>query len=172
MKTAFFASDPNLGRIVSAIGNAGIANLDPVRVSFWLDDVHVVERGARWVGGVGRPQVQRGRRGCHPTVEEVPHIEELRGYLAAAVGTLMNTRGLTELIVLNIGLDLGLVSHALFTMLVLMALVTTFMAGPLLSRIEPAAKHALVCVRPAQTTFIQHCPGTGGFPAFDVARRP
>src|SRR5204863_4701128 len=47
VKTAFFASDPNLGRIVSAIGNAGIANLDPARVSFWLNDLHVVARGAR-----------------------------------------------------------------------------------------------------------------------------
>ena len=47
VKTAFFASDPNLGRIVGAIGNAGIADLDPARVSFWLDDVAVVERGAR-----------------------------------------------------------------------------------------------------------------------------
>jgi len=47
VKTAFFASDPNLGRIVGAIGNASIANLDPARVSFWLDDVHVVDRGAR-----------------------------------------------------------------------------------------------------------------------------
>jgi glutamate N-acetyltransferase/amino-acid N-acetyltransferase len=47
VKTAFFASDPNLGRIVCAIGNAGLANLDPARVSFWLDDVPVVERGGR-----------------------------------------------------------------------------------------------------------------------------
>jgi len=47
VKTAFFASDPNLGRIVGAIGNAGIADLDPARVSFWLDDVQVVDRGAR-----------------------------------------------------------------------------------------------------------------------------
>jgi glutamate N-acetyltransferase / amino-acid N-acetyltransferase len=47
VKTAFFASDPNLGRIVCAIGNAGIADLDPRRVSFWLDDVLVVEDGGR-----------------------------------------------------------------------------------------------------------------------------
>ena len=47
VKTAFFASDPNLGRIVCAIGNAGIADLDPGRVSFWLDDVLVVEDGGR-----------------------------------------------------------------------------------------------------------------------------
>jgi glutamate N-acetyltransferase/amino-acid N-acetyltransferase len=47
VKTAFFASDPNLGRIVCAIGNAGVPDLDPARVSFWLDDVRVVERGGR-----------------------------------------------------------------------------------------------------------------------------
>ena len=47
MKTAFFASDPNLGRIVCAIGNGATADLDPSRVSFWLDDVQVVERGGR-----------------------------------------------------------------------------------------------------------------------------
>ncbi len=56
---------------------------------------------------------------------------------SAALGALMNTRGLTELIVLNIGLDLGLISTALFTMLVLMALVTTFMAGPALQLLDP-----------------------------------
>ena len=47
VKTAFFAKDPNLGRIVCAIGNAGVRDLDPAAVSFWLDDVLVVERGGR-----------------------------------------------------------------------------------------------------------------------------
>ncbi len=47
VKTAFFASDPNLGRIVCAIGNASAPDLDPSRVSFRLDDVLVVERGGR-----------------------------------------------------------------------------------------------------------------------------
>ncbi len=47
VKTAFFASDPNLGRIVCAIGNAAPASLDPATVSFWLDDVLVVDRGGR-----------------------------------------------------------------------------------------------------------------------------
>ena len=51
---------------------------------------------------------------------------------AVALGVLMNTRGLVELIVLNIGLDLGVISPALFTMLVVMALVTTFMTSPLM----------------------------------------
>lgn len=49
-----------------------------------------------------------------------------------SLGTLMNTRGLVELIVLNLGYDLGILSPRIFTMLVLMALTTTFMTGPLL----------------------------------------
>jgi glutamate N-acetyltransferase/amino-acid N-acetyltransferase len=47
VKTAFFASDPNLGRIVCAIGNAAAPDLDAAGVSFWLDDVLVVEHGGR-----------------------------------------------------------------------------------------------------------------------------
>lgn len=51
---------------------------------------------------------------------------------AGALGILMNTRGLMELILLNIGLEIGVLSPALFTMLVLMALITTFMTAPIL----------------------------------------
>ncbi len=51
---------------------------------------------------------------------------------ASALGALMNTRGLMELVVLNIGLDLGVISHALFAMFVVMALVTTLATSPLL----------------------------------------
>jgi Kef-type K+ transport system membrane component KefB len=56
---------------------------------------------------------------------------------SAVIGTLMNTRGLTELIVLNLALEKGVISDALFAMLVIMALVTTFMAGPLLALFDP-----------------------------------
>jgi Kef-type K+ transport system membrane component KefB len=49
-----------------------------------------------------------------------------------ALGILMNTRGLVELVVLNAGLDLGVLSPPLFTMMVIMALVTTFMTTPIL----------------------------------------
>jgi Kef-type K+ transport system membrane component KefB len=48
------------------------------------------------------------------------------------LGALMNTRGLMELIALNIGYDMGILSQRIFTMLVIMALVTTIMTGPLL----------------------------------------
>ena len=56
---------------------------------------------------------------------------------SGVIGTLMNTRGLTELIVLNLALEKGVISDALFAALVLMALVTTFMAGPLLRLFDP-----------------------------------
>jgi len=59
-----------------------------------------------------------------------------------AVGILMNTRGLTELIILNIGLDLGVIPPTLFAMLVIMALVTTFMTTPLLSLVYPREEQA------------------------------
>ena len=47
VKTAFFASDPNLGRILAAVGYAGIADLDQGLIDLFLDDVHVVEGGGR-----------------------------------------------------------------------------------------------------------------------------
>lgn len=50
-----------------------------------------------------------------------------------SLGALMNTRGLVELIALNIGYDLGILPPQIFTMMVIMALATTFMAGPLLN---------------------------------------
>jgi len=53
-----------------------------------------------------------------------------------AIGVLMNTRGLIELVVLNIGYDLGILSARIFVMMVIMALVTTFMTAPLLSLIK------------------------------------
>jgi Kef-type K+ transport system membrane component KefB len=56
---------------------------------------------------------------------------------ASAIGVLMNTRGLMELIVLNIGLELRVISPTVFTMLVLMALVTTFATTPILRWMQP-----------------------------------
>ena len=56
---------------------------------------------------------------------------------AAGLGTLMNTRGLMELVILNIGLDIKVISPALFSMMVLMALFTTFMTTPVLELVCP-----------------------------------
>jgi Kef-type K+ transport system membrane component KefB len=63
------------------------------------------------------------------------------------LGALMNTRGLMELIVLNVGLDLGILSPSLFAMMVVMALVTTCAAGPLLSIIGASRAASLATVR-------------------------
>lgn len=54
---------------------------------------------------------------------------------ATAIGVLMNTRGLMEMVVLNIGLDIGVISRGTFTMIVIMALVTTAMTAPILERL-------------------------------------
>jgi Kef-type K+ transport system membrane component KefB len=59
---------------------------------------------------------------------------------AGALGALLNTRGLIELVVLNVGLDFGILSPAIFSMLVLMALVTTFMTAPIVTRLLPPAE--------------------------------
>jgi Kef-type K+ transport system membrane component KefB len=56
---------------------------------------------------------------------------------AAAIGVLMNTRGLTELVILTVGLELGVITTTVFTIMVLMALVTTLMATPALALVSP-----------------------------------
>ncbi|MSQ53348.1 MAG: bifunctional glutamate N-acetyltransferase/amino-acid acetyltransferase ArgJ [Betaproteobacteria bacterium] len=50
VKTAFFASDPNLGRLLMAIGNAGVLAMDTSKVNLWLGDVCVIENGGRAAG--------------------------------------------------------------------------------------------------------------------------
>src|SRR5262249_56675228 len=64
---------------------------------------------------------------------------------ATALGVLMNTRGLMELIVLNVGLDLGVISPRLFAMMVLMALATTLATGPVLRVLRPSAELSAEC---------------------------
>lgn len=61
---------------------------------------------------------------------------------ALALGVLMNTRGLMELVILNLGLDLGVINQTLFSMMVLMALITTFLTTPLLAWINPIRQTA------------------------------
>jgi Kef-type K+ transport system membrane component KefB len=70
---------------------------------------------------------------------------------AGAIGALMNTRGLMELVILNLGLDIGVISPAVFAMMVLMALATTFMTSPLLELVYPAR-------------LLRHAPAPGGEP--------
>lgn len=74
----------------------------------------------------------------------VPRASGLAPRDSAAIAALVNTRGLTELIALNVGLADGIIDSRLFTVLVLMALVTTIATGPLLSLIRPARRPAPV----------------------------
>lgn len=61
----------------------------------------------------------------------------MRGRKPLAIGVLMNTRGLTELVILNVGVSLGVLDQSLFTILVVMAVVTTMMTEPLLRLVYP-----------------------------------
>ncbi len=71
---------------------------------------------------------------------------------ASSVGVLMNTRGLMELVVLNIGLDIGILSPTLFAMMVIMAIVTTVMTAPLLQWIYFASPPSYESTVEAKTT--------------------
>jgi Kef-type K+ transport system membrane component KefB len=64
-------------------------------------------------------------------------VHGVRGRESVALGVLMSSRGLTELVVLTLGLSLGVLTHELFTVLVLMAVITTAATGPLLGLVRP-----------------------------------
>jgi len=69
---------------------------------------------------------------------------------AFSLGALMNTRGLVELVALNIGYDLGILSPSIFSMMVLMALLTTFLTSPLLSLAEHMKRRAVTVIAAPQ----------------------
>lgn len=85
---------------------------------------------------------------------------------ACTLGVLMNTKGLMELVVLNIGLDLGVISKRVFTMMVVMALVTTLMTTPLLRWASAAASrrqsargpHGYAASKASEATSIRSVP--------------
>jgi Kef-type K+ transport system membrane component KefB len=62
---------------------------------------------------------------------------------AAALGALLNTRGLMELVILTIGLELGIITSAVFAMMVVMTLLTTLATTPVVSWLLPPAAAAL-----------------------------
>ncbi len=74
---------------------------------------------------------------------------------SSALGVLMNTRGLMELIVLNIGLSMGIISETLYAMMVLMALATTMMTGPLIHLIWPKPESPTQSDSPPTVAVIQ-----------------
>jgi Kef-type K+ transport system membrane component KefB len=96
---------------ISGIGLAGI---------WQLGLILLVAIGGKIIGSVAAARLQR-----------LPRRQQW------ALGVLMNTRGLTELVILQVGLQLGVLDPPMFTLMVLMALITTMMTGPLLRRIVP-----------------------------------
>ncbi|MGW0698005.1 cation:proton antiporter domain-containing protein [Streptomyces sp. NPDC002867] len=96
----------------------GALAADPVQW-LWAGAVLAVAVLGKWGGAAG------AARACGRSWRE-----------ALSVGALMNCRGLTELVVLNIGLELGVIGPELFTMLVLMALITTTVTSPAVSRFQ------------------------------------
>jgi Kef-type K+ transport system membrane component KefB len=67
----------------------------------------------------------------------------LGSYEGCTIGIMMNTRALMELIVLNVGFDLGFIPQNVFTMLVIMAVFTTILTAPVLRRLLPRMGHAV-----------------------------
>lgn len=82
VKTAFFASDPNLGRLIAAIGNAGIEDLDTTKVDLHLGDVQVIDRGGR----AASYREEDGARVMKPAEIKV-RVELNRGPCATTVWT-------------------------------------------------------------------------------------
>ena len=80
---------------------------------------------------------RRDYAGTDPATIAAARLTGLNWRNSAALGMLMNTRGLMELIVLNIGLDLGIISPTLFAMMVVMALATTAATAPVLKWLVP-----------------------------------
>jgi|SRR5581483_844317 len=94
-----------------------------------------------------------GKLGPAYTVSRLSGLEPRR---SAAIAAMVNTRGLTELIALNVGLTNGLIHQRLFTILVLMAIVTTLATSPLLALIKPdtAVRRVTAAVAPATDTVL------------------
>lgn len=102
----------------------------------------------------------------------VPHWQ------ANTLGVLMNTRGLTELVILNVGRELGLIGDTLFSMLVVMAVLTTIMTGPLLNLAYPRrrvqrdiaeAERAALGDEATDRVLVVATPGTDAGPQVEVA---
>ena len=96
---------------LSTIGHSGLEELGAILV---------VAIGGKLVGAYGGAQ-----------------LAGIRGRNAGVMATLMNTRGLTELVILGVGLQLHILNKSLYSLMVVMALVTTAMSGPLLKLIYP-----------------------------------
>jgi Kef-type K+ transport system membrane component KefB len=104
-------------------------------------------------------------------------VTGVRGRNAGVIATLMNTRGLTEIVILGVGLQLHILTKPLYALMVVMALVTTAMSGPMLKAIYPervmqrdlaAADRALLAGRPAYRILVLIERPEGARPLVDI----
>lgn len=89
-------------------------------------------------------------------------LHRLPARKSAALATLMNTRGLTELIILSVGLQLGVLDRTLYSVMVAMAVITTAMAGPLLTLIHPRSMIESDLAEAGAPPVVAPSAGTGG----------
>jgi Kef-type K+ transport system membrane component KefB len=98
-------------------------------------DLFLLDRPALWLLTIALILVAMTGKLVGATV--MARIAGFKRRDSMVIGALMNTRGLTELIVLNLALEKGVITEALFASLVIMALFTTFLTGPLLKLLDP-----------------------------------
>jgi Kef-type K+ transport system membrane component KefB len=142
-------SAPFVAAVREKLGDVTVVLLLPLFFVFTglRTDVALVSGGAMWGwGGLILLVAVAGKFGGSAVAAR---LTGMRWRESAALGVLMNTRGLMELVILGVGLEAGVISPALFSMMVLMAVVTTLMTTPLLHWIQGPVPEAGVLVRPA-----------------------
>ncbi|HEV8421355.1 MAG TPA: cation:proton antiporter, partial [Actinomycetota bacterium] len=125
-----------LGEIVERLESVTVLLLLPVFFVVTGLEADVRSMGTRGIGELGLILLV-ACVGKFVGASLAARFQRLTGRQAMTIGILMNTRGLTELVILNVGLAFGVLDRDLFTMLVIMALVTTVMATPLLRVVYP-----------------------------------
>ena len=96
--------------------------------------IGLLDRGSDWLMCAGVVLVAVAGKLCGGALSA--RLTGMGWHDSLTLGVLLNTRGLVELIVLNVGYDLGILSPEVYSMMVIMALTTTFMTGPLLSLLD------------------------------------
>lgn len=141
---AFVAGVVLPGSATGGLRSEVVRRIEPVAVTLLLPVFFVVTGLGVDLGAIGRRGLVDlglilgvavvGKFGGASIAARVGGLPTRR---ALAVGVLMNTRGLTELVILSVGRDVGVLDPELYALLVVMAVVTTLMAGPLLSLVYP-----------------------------------
>jgi Kef-type K+ transport system membrane component KefB len=137
----FGATLPKEGRLAEALADKfetiAVVLLLPLFFAYsgLRTEIGLVNQPHQWLVAIALIAIATGGKFGGSAI--AARLTGLRWREASAIGILMNTRGLMELIVLNMGMDLGVISPTMFTMLVMMALVTTVATTPVLRWVYP-----------------------------------